>query len=316
MPFFSVIIPLFNKQNFITITLKSVLDQSFQDFEIIVVEDCSTDSSLKIVTTLNHDKIRIIENKTNKGLSASRNIGIKNANSKYIAFLDADDLWKTNYLQKIYDLIQRFPDADLFGTNYELIYPNNRIVLPITKIKPNDFEGIIEDFFKESLAQPIYCPSGFCVNKRIFDIIGFYNETITFGEDVDFNIRANLHFKLCFTNEPLMSYIMYSENQITNTSLKGRTITDFDFYENNYKNNFNLKKHLDFNRYIMAKQYKLEHDNFNYNLLMKKINCNPFSSSLNYKQIILLKTPVFLLNLLKFFKLFLVKKGVQVFSYD
>ena len=106
MAFFSVIIPLYNKENHIENTLKSVLNQTFQDFEIIIIEDCSTDDSKKKAESFLFEKIKIIQHEKNKGLSASRNTGIENSNSSFLAFLDADDIWHKNYLEKIFELIQ------------------------------------------------------------------------------------------------------------------------------------------------------------------------------------------------------------------
>ena len=105
MAFFSIIIPLFNKENFILNTLQSVFNQSFTDYEIIIVDDCSTDNSLKIVMENSSDKVKIVRHEINKGLSATRNTGIKNATAKYIAFLDADDLWKPRKLDLQIDFL-------------------------------------------------------------------------------------------------------------------------------------------------------------------------------------------------------------------
>ena len=110
-PYFSVIIPLYNKENFIENTIKSVLNQSFTDFELIVVDDCSTDRSLNIVKEIINNKIRIINHDLNSGLSSSRNTGITNSRGNYIAFLDADDLWKETFLEEILNLINEFPEG-------------------------------------------------------------------------------------------------------------------------------------------------------------------------------------------------------------
>jgi glycosyltransferase involved in cell wall biosynthesis len=196
MAFFSVIIPLYNKENFVEKTIQSVLGQTFQDFEIIIVEDCSIDNSFELVSNITSSKIKIIRHIENKGLSASRNTGIQNSEGNYVAFLDADDLWKSNYLEKLYYLIQNFPEAKLFATNYEEIYSNKQAIQPATNLMNFKKDGIVSDFFESNLSQAIYCCSSVCVEKSVFDEIGGYNEKITFGEDIDFNIRANLKYKL------------------------------------------------------------------------------------------------------------------------
>ena len=93
MPLFSIIIPLYNCEKFIEICLLSVLNQNFNNYEIIIINDCSKDRSLKICTKYKkkYPKIKIINQKTNKGVSSSRNLGIKSSNGEYIIFLDSDD---------------------------------------------------------------------------------------------------------------------------------------------------------------------------------------------------------------------------------
>lgn len=310
-PYFSVIIPLYNKENFIENTIKSVLNQSFTDFELIVVDDCSTDRSLNIVKEIINNKIRIINHDLNSGLSSSRNTGITNSRGNYIAFLDADDLWKETFLEEILNLINEFPEAKLFATNYEEVYSEKIILKPdnygtkITKIT------LIYNYFDISLNQPLYCPSSFCVEKIVFKNVGCYDEQITFGEDVDFNIRANSKFKLAYSNKALVSYLCFSENQITQSKLSDKIITDFDFYEKNNSSK-SLKKFLDFNKYIMAKQYKNENNFKSFHKMKKGINSN----NLNFKQLFLLNSPRFLLKIITKIKTFFIYKKIRLTTYD
>jgi glycosyltransferase involved in cell wall biosynthesis len=311
MPFFSVIIPLYNKENFIENTLKSVFEQTFEDYEILIVEDCSTDNSLNKVSGLITSKVRIIKHEKNKGLSASRNTGIANANSEYIAFLDADDIWKSTFLQELKLLIGTYPEAKLFGTNYEEKYSKNNIILPKNNSDRLEKHSIIPDFFAISLAQPLYCPSSFCVHKSVFETIGFYNESITYGEDVDFNIRANNKFKLAYSTNHLVSYTASSENQITKSNISEKTITDFDAYENDGISDY-LKKFLDFKRYMMAKHYRLENNEVDFEKMKRKID----AKNLNFKQRFLLNSPKQMLNVIRSIKSFFISKGIRFTTYD
>lgn len=310
-PYFSVIIPLYNKENFVLNTIKSVWNQTFSDYEIIIIEDCSTDKSLDIVSKIENDTIRIIRHEKNKGLSASRNTGIKNANANYLAFLDADDLWKENYLQELFHLITEFPEAKLFATNYEEFYSDNKILVPENNSKNLKNNSLIRDFFEISLAQPLYCPSSFCVEKSIFETVGYYDETITFGEDVDFNIRANNEFLLAYCKKPLVQYLILSENQITQSKLSGKIITNFDKFETK-NHSKSLKKFLDFHRYIMAKHYKLEGNNENFRKMKNGIS----TSSLNNKQLILLHLPSSVLKFANQIKALFLSKGIRFTTYD
>ena len=315
MPFFSVVVPLYNKEKFIERTIKSILNQSFADFELLLIDDASTDSSLKIASTLASAKVKIIKHPTNRGLSATRNTGIQAAKAQYIAFLDADDCWEPNYLETLAALISQYPEAQLYATNYLEIYSELVAIQPKTKLESNDKNFLITDFFKSSLKQPIYCPSSFCVNKVVFEYIGLYNEQITYAEDIEFNIRANSAFQLAYSRFPLVKYSMYSQNQITQSSLKDQVIPNFDSFEIITKGNASLKKYLDFHRYIFAKMYKIENDLVHYQLLKKAIDENPEISGLNYKQRLLLNTPPTLLRLIVHIKKYLVRKGYRFTSY-
>jgi len=156
MPFFSVIVPLYNKEQYVVRALNSILNQTFTDFEILVINDCCTDKSVELVKQLNCSKIKIINHTENKGLSATRNTGIKNSKSNYITYLDADDEWKPTFLSSILYLIQNFKEASIFGTNYEEIW-GETIKIPSNgseTLNPN-FKGYL-NFFKINIKQGIY----------------------------------------------------------------------------------------------------------------------------------------------------------------
>ncbi len=118
-PFFSVIIPLYNKAKFIEETLQSVLDQDFLDFEIIIIDDGSTDDSVEIVEQFSDCRITLFKQK-NTGVSIARNNGITAAKGTYMALIDADDYWYSNHLTALINQIHQFPDAGLYCNNYEV----------------------------------------------------------------------------------------------------------------------------------------------------------------------------------------------------
>jgi len=310
MPFFTVIIPLYNKEKYIENAIKSVLDQTFTDFEILIVDDFSSDKSAVIASKFESEKVQLIYHEKNCGLSATRNTGIKKANSNYITFLDADDLWKSTFLESIFQLIQNFPEALIFGTNYEEIWdtviknPRNG-----SEILPINFTGYI-NFFKINVKQGIYNHGSVCFHKEVYEKVGFYNEKINFSEDLDFNIRANYNFKLAYTNSIQMRYFMQTENQLTQSSLLNKTIPDFDNYENWAKTNSDLKKYLDFERYVLGKRLKKNND-----LRWKKMIATIDSRNLNWKQNVLLKMPSLVLNTLDKLKLFLLKLDIKTSTY-
>ena len=110
---FSVVIPLYNKEESIFNTIKSVLKQSCQNFEIIVVNDGSTDRSVDAVKAINDERIRLIHQE-NQGVSAARNRGINESRYEWIAFLDGDDLWESNHLEEIVKMMNTFPNEKVY----------------------------------------------------------------------------------------------------------------------------------------------------------------------------------------------------------
>ena len=311
MPFFTVIIPLYNKENYIENTLKSILNQTFTDYEVLIVNDCSTDKSVEKVKPFLSETIRLIEHTVNKGLSASRNTGIKKAEANHITFLDADDVWKPTFLETIYQLITDFPEAKIFGTNYEEVYSNN-IVSPINfsnVIDSNDAQII--DFFKYNLGQGIYNHGSVCFHKSVYEKAGLYDETIDFAEDIDFNIRANYFFKLAYSNTIQMQYFMETGSQITRSSILNKRLPDYDKYDAFAKENSSLSKYLSFERYVLAKHIKTDggYD------LFKKISSKIDYKYLNWKQKLLLKLPTVILKVIKKYKEILIKKGMKFTSY-
>lgn len=311
MVYFSVVIPLYNKENYILETIKSVLNQSFTSFEIIIVNDCSTDSSLIKISELNNSNLQILNHQNNKGLSASRNTGIRNAKGKFIAFLDADDIWKKDFLQTIYNLTITFPNAAIFGTDFEMVYKGGKILPNIKNIPDSKSDHfLIDNYFKANLYYPIYCFSSVCFSKIVFETVGYFDEKITFAEDIDFNIRVNSSFQLAYCNKPLAQYVMFSENQITNSNFDQKVLPDLKKYKELELKNDYLNKYIDFQSYSIGINYKLI-NNEKFKNFTQDINYN----NLNLKQIILLKMPKVCYKLTKKMKLFFMKKGIQLTTF-
>lgn len=125
---YSVVIPLYNKEHYIEQTLRSVLNQTCQDFEVVLVDDGSKDGSLAAAARVQSDKIRIIRQE-NQGVAVARNTGITNAQGEYIAFLDADDEWRENYLETIDTLTRSYPESDMYVTAYAVNMGNGKVNL-------------------------------------------------------------------------------------------------------------------------------------------------------------------------------------------
>ena len=311
MPKFTVVIPLYNKEHFIAETLQSVLDQSFRDFEVIVVNDGSTDGSLRIINTIQEARLKII-NQDNQGLSTSRNTGIHLAKGSIIALLDADDLWHKDHLQTLDELATSFPEASFYGTGYQELYSNGKTVNPRYNLNSSDkFPGIVDDFFLKSLNQPLVHPSSVAFTKEMALAINCFDPNITYTEDVDFYIRANLKYCFAYTPEPSALYRMDSENQITKSGYSTKKIADFDKYLNENPTNKNLHKYINNERYFLTINYKTENNSRLFKEMRDKLNLD----LLTKKQHFLLQCPRTILLLLKWGKKKLLLTGHRFTSF-
>lgn len=207
--YFSVIIPLFNKESSLEGCLRSVLNQTFEDFEIIVVNDGSTDGSNQVLCLFSEsNKIKVIQ-QSNRGVSGARNTGISHSEGKYIAFLDADDLWEQNHLVELFRLIEEFPSCGLYSTGH-MVKRANATILPDYDIY-NNFFGKIEDIF-DAFSRSLSCvnSSTACVSKANLSLIGGFPESAHSGEDVYVWLQAGLLGGLGFSSLRTSTYVQES----------------------------------------------------------------------------------------------------------
>ncbi len=309
-PFFSVIIPLFNKEKYIEATLKSVLKQTFKDFEVIIVDDGSTDDSLKIVSQIKDSKITFIKQE-NKGVSCARNLGISKANGDYIALLDADDIWLPNHLLELKKLIETFPNAGLYCNNYQVYY-TNKVYRPA---KFNfDFDKdclIVNDFFKASIINSVALTSAVGFTREKFNSIGGFNTKLKSAQDTDLWIKLALNYDVAFNPKRTMSYKFYIDNSLSKSKyndIKYELINNFSEEE---KENPSLKLYLDINRCAVAIRCKINNEEGLYQKLKSEID----NTNLNFKQKILLNCPKFIIKILKWFHKVLVNNGIHYSAY-
>ena len=118
----SVVIPLYNKARYVVRAVNSVLSQSYNDFELIIVNDGSTDGGERLISDIKDPRLHLV-NQSNAGVSAARNRGINEAAADHIAFLDADDEWKKGFLESMLNLHSKHPNAGLFASAYEIFFP-------------------------------------------------------------------------------------------------------------------------------------------------------------------------------------------------
>jgi len=240
---FSVIIPLYNKEKSVSSTLQSVLNQTFKKFEVIVVDDGSTDGSYDVVKQFKDERIRLIQ-KENGGVSSARNRGIQEAKYDYVAFLDADDVWEPNYLEVQHGLIKEFPKAKMWGCNYAHINGNEKELL-YTGL-PLDFKGYVLNYFTMSRTSDLFCSSSVVIKKDAFEVAGIFDERIRYSEDLDMWYRIIAIFPVVFCATVLVHYRHDAENR---AMLKPKPYNQTLFnYVDKYKCLY--EGHPDFQRYI------------------------------------------------------------------
>ncbi|MHC4326943.1 MAG: glycosyltransferase family 2 protein [Planctomycetota bacterium] len=196
----SVIIPTYNREALVCRAIQSVLNQTYQNFEIIVVDDGSSDNSAKTVRTINDYRIKVFSQK-NCGVSAARNKGIELATSDFIAFLDADDEWTPKFIETVLKLKDKFPQAGAYVTAYQVCDIDGRIHTSGFKaIPPAPWEGIIDNYFKSAtLGDSIVSSSTVCVNKSTLAETGVFPLIKGLGQDQDLWARIAICFPIAFS---------------------------------------------------------------------------------------------------------------------
>ena len=224
---FSVIIPLYNKAPYVKKALESVYRQTYSDYELIVVDDGSTDGSACIVQQFIDERLKVkgeetsrtvtstynlspitynlsvrLIHQSNAGVSAARNSGVAASSGDYIAFLDADDWWEPTYLEKMAQLIADYPKAGLYASNYMYYKPGK------TRVAVNNIETGYFNYPKayyEGGAMPVTSIS-VVIPRKVLDETGGFPLGIKLGEDFLLWAKIAMQYKVAFLNEPLAWY--------------------------------------------------------------------------------------------------------------
>lgn len=260
---FSVIIPLFNKAPYVAKAIESVLSQTFDDYELIIMDDGSTDESFDIAykTVEGHENYRIYR-QPNAGVSTARNNAVALSHGDYICFLDADDWWASTFLEKMDRLINEYPEAGIYGTNYFYV-KNNRQRICVTTAET----GYINycKVYAEKLQMPLTSISS-AMPRRIFDEFGGFKPSLKLGEDFDLWIRVALKYKVAFNTEPLAYYFQDSEKKWRAVGRlyapENHMLWNLDYLEEEEKTNRDYKQLIDKLRsynlmpYYLSKEYR------------------------------------------------------------
>lgn len=201
---FSVVIPLYNKGIHVVHALESVLVQTFEDFEILVVDDGSKDDSLQYAKSVDSPKVRVFHQE-NQGVSVARNVGIENAKGEYIAFLDADDVWHPNYLETIHKLTQMYAQSDIFVTAYEVLMKDGKKNLS-ARLEPE--EGCLESYWLTlSQKYDFVWTSATTIRRETLVKAGMFKPGEMIGQDLDMWARvARLNPHVAYSSKVCVTY--------------------------------------------------------------------------------------------------------------
>lgn len=249
-PLISVIVPLYNKEKSIEATIASVLKQNISDFELLVIDDGSTDNSFSVVQQFD-DKRVLLYAKKNGGVSSARNYGIKKSKGNFLFFLDADDEILKNSFTIFIELLNMYPNQKLFTTNF--IYSENNVGSEFCIRKEI---AVIKNPFKEIFYLKIFPrPGNLFIHRNLISNMNLFNEKISKHEDLDFIIRLLDGKKIVYSPRP--TFIYKREN--AELSLK----------KNNYRKEFIsiVKIEGSFYKKIVISKYILNYYNGLFNSL-------------------------------------------------
>ncbi len=208
-PKVSVIIPTYNRASLLPRAIKSVLNQTFKDFELIIVDDCSTDNTEEVVEEFQKKdkRIKYLRLKKNSGAPAHpRNVGIKNSQGKYIAFLDNDDEWLPEKLEKQLNLFEKTnnPKLGFVGGNVLIVEENRIKEYKVPKCGDN-----FQNFLSNCL---IKSTSSVMIRKIVLEDVNLFDESLESTDDWEMWIRISQKYDFDFVSEPIFKYYFHQQN--------------------------------------------------------------------------------------------------------
>lgn len=218
MPLISVVIPAYNAEKTIKATVESVLNQTFSDIELIVINDGSKDSTLNILSNIKDSRLKVISH-SNSGPQISRNRGIKEATGEYISFLDADDLWTPDKLESQFDALQADPEAAVAYSWTDWIDESDRFLRRGTHISATGdvFAKLLLIDFVESGSNPL-------IRRPALDAVGNFDEALVGGQDWDMWIRLAAKFPFTVVSSPQILYRKYPNSNSWSNNVERQEI--------------------------------------------------------------------------------------------
>ena len=242
-PLVSVVMPAYNAEKFIGESIESILNQTFKDFEFIILDDCSKDSTWEIIQEYAKKDERIvpIKNEKNLNIALNRNKGVEMSKGKYIVWQDADDISKPERIEKLVNYMESYPEVGICGSFIQSFDEGGDLDIREYSTKDEQLRKCI--FMFSPVAQPAAI-----IRKAAFDIVGKYNEDFPPAEDIDMSFRIGEHFQFANIPEVLLNYREHPESA-THTRIKKSlksTLAIRKIYIKSPKYKFNISARLAF----------------------------------------------------------------------
>ena len=244
----SVVIPLYNKEQSIAATLESVLAQTYTEYEVIIVDDGSTDNSAAICDKYagTSSLIRVIH-KENGGVCSARNRGIQESDGEHVALLDGDDIWDKEYLAEQVKMIHDFPKAAMWGINFAET-GHGRLVRRLETALPDGYRGYVENYFEmKRRISDLFCSSSVVIRKEVFAKVGMFDERIKYAEDTDMWWRIIATHAVAFYDKYMVFYRYDAENRALNRTIQLKYF--LPYYVEKYQEPLFQSNHV-FYRYV------------------------------------------------------------------
>lgn len=245
----SVVIPTKNRANYLSSAIQSVLDQTFENSEILIIDAASTDNTGEVVSNFDDERIRYIRERKDRGPSTSRNIGIENSTGKFVAFLDDDDLWMPSKLEKQLDLINQNSDVGVVSTGAWMFNENGKMEIFFPSVRGNIYPKILEKNYIGGCSTVL-------VRKECLKRVGMFDKNLPSGEDFDLWIRLAKHYEFDYVKEGLVLYRVHAK-RISRDScriLKAKKLL-YKKYLQELKTSFKHSKTLGYWQYGLGKYY-------------------------------------------------------------
>jgi glycosyltransferase involved in cell wall biosynthesis len=250
MPKVSVIIPTYNSAKYLPSAIDSVLKQTFKDYEIIVIDDGSTDNTKEVIDSYDHKIACIYQD--NQGPSVARNKGILQSKGEFIAFLDADDIWETIKIEEQFRIFACSEETGIVSTELSVIDETGKLVEGRRKMIPEERGALIQELMINNV---IGTCSTVMVRKSCFDAVGLFDETLKVAEDWDMWLRLCKIFKHKRIAKPLVNYRIMrgSQSYYGKTNLENELrFLDKLFLNKEYAHKWLVKRRAYCYRYFKA----------------------------------------------------------------